>query len=176
MVSDNNSFNSKIDLFAEASYIFKSSYLLPRDWSNLKGYRFLFQPRYFLGDDRDFFLAGEFRLKHQSFLNKGKLSFTNDVNSRDTFSISNFRESQNLIGGAILFGKQLSLEDRERFFFEITAGIGVKQRIINYKNNVPDNYKNNLLELRGYALAPSYQRPETTFYLPIALRLFWKLK
>ena len=165
----------KIDLWAEVAYIFKRSYLMPTEWKNLNGFRFLFQPRYFLERNREFFIAAEFRLKNHTFLNGTKLSFTNDSNDKDTFSISNFKESQTLIGGAILFGKQIELNRKKNFFLEFTGGIGIKDRNINYHNNVPSNYKNNLVPLKKYALAPSYQLQETTFYLPIAVRFFWKI-
>ena len=169
------SVSPKIDLWTEVAYIFKKSYLLPTGWSNLNGYRFLFQSRYFLDDDREIFVAAEFRLKHQSFQNNGKLNFTNDLNDRDTFSISNFKESQNLIGGAILFGKQIELNEKKHIFLEFTGGLGIKDRIVDYHNKVPNNYKNNLIEPRKYALSASYQNPETTFYLPFAIRIFWKI-
>ena len=55
-----------IELWSEGSFIFHNLYNIA-GWDHVKGYRFIFQPRLFMGTTRRFFLAPELRIKSFSY-------------------------------------------------------------------------------------------------------------
>jgi hypothetical protein len=164
-------FNNRFELWSEASYIFANSYM-PRHWKNMKGERFILQPRYYLGGAKSFFIVPEFRLKSYSFDNS--LNFINAATA-DTLHAFPFRERQLLVGGALVAGKQYPLSKKNCLYLEITAGLGAKHRLIKRKN-IPGGYRFYNIK-GGFALKPAYEDDNTgTVLFPLGFRLFWRLK
>lgn len=164
-------FSERIELWAEASYIFANSYM-PKEWKNMSGFRFILQPRYFMGYNKTFFIAPEFRIKNYSFNNR--LEFVNTT-TRDTLHNFAFREDQTLAGGALVFGKKYLVSAKHNINLELTFGIGSRQRNIKRKN-VPAGY-NYLYGTRHYALAPTYEDDRSQApYFPLGVRFIWNLK
>ena len=112
-------------MWAEASYIFANSYM-PNQWKNMKGMRFILQPRYYMGKSKGWFIAPEFRIKFYSFNNE--LDFINSTTA-DTLHAFPFRERQLLIG-TLVVGKQYILSKRKGLYLELTACLGAKHRLI----------------------------------------------
>lgn len=162
--------SSRMELWGELSFIFYNLYKIG-DWENLRGYRFVFQPRYYLGNSKTFFITPELRYKQYSY--NSTLTFTNST-STDTLKNYSHKSTQYLIGGALVLGKQLVLSERRKLYLEITAGIGGKQRYIKRKN-IPTGYKYEVI-LGGFGLQPHYQWDnDGTPYFPLGFRLIWKL-
>ncbi len=161
----------RVELWGEASFIFYNLYKLTQ-WNDLRGYRFIFQPRYYTGKGRNFFVAPEFRLKQFSY--NTSLDFI-DPAIPDTLKNYAHKSSQVLVGGAFVLGGQVTLSQRHNLFLEITAGVGGKQRYINRKN-IPAGYKYEIT-MGGFGLKPHYDWDnDGTVYFPLGLRLIWKLK
>lgn len=140
-------------------------------WKNMRGFRFILQPRYYMGINKGFFLAPEFRLKQYSFDDQLTL-----VNKATGAVLSNyeFPESQVLVGGAIVAGQQVILSKKNHLVLEITAGIGAKQRFIKRKQ-LPGGY-DYYPDMRGFGLAPHYEyNNDGTPYFPAALRIIWMI-
>ncbi len=89
--------SKRVELWGETSLIFANAYM-PDKWKKMYGLRFLFQPRYLIGEDKSIFITTEFRFKNN-------LEFINSP-SHDTFKNFRFTETQLLIGGGIVFGKR----------------------------------------------------------------------
>ena len=169
------SVNEKITIWSELTGIFKNAYLLPNTWKNIKGYRFLLQPRYFFGAKHNRFIALEFRLKKYSFNETQKLYFVNNSNLSDSISVNNFKETQTLVGGAIIIGKVFAINKNNNFFFEITSGIGIKDRSPKLYISIPANYSQSIIYPKEPNFRPEYESHGTSFYLPITCRFFWKI-
>ncbi|MEJ7627264.1 MAG: DUF3575 domain-containing protein [Ferruginibacter sp.] len=163
-------FLNRFGLWSEVSVILFNSYL-NKEWSKLNGFRFIFQPRYYTGDARSFFITPELRLKGFNYHTTG--NFINPAIA-DTLNL-NYKASQMLIGGAIVFGKKINLSANKKLVLEITAGIGAKHRSIKRKD-IPAGYTYLFLE-NAFGLAPhtNYDNDGTP-YFPAGLRLFWQLK
>ena len=168
------SVNEKITIWSELTGIFRNAYLLPSTWKNIKGYRFLLQPRYFFGTENNRFIALEFRLKKYSFNETQKLYFVKNSNFSDTISFTNFKETQTLVGGAIILGKVFAINKKNNFFFEITSGLGIKDRNPKLYISIPANYSQSVIYPKEPNFRPEYESHGTSFYLPITLRFFWK--
>lgn len=164
-------FSPRLELWSEGSVIFSNLYKLS-NWQNLKGYRFILQPRYYVKATKTFFISPEFRLKQFSY--GGSLDFINKI-SADTLKKYNYEGAQFLIGGALVLGKQFTLSARHQLFLELTAGLGAKQRTIKRKN-IPAGY-NYYIQPGGFGLSPHYEWDnDGTVYFPLGLRLSWHLK
>lgn len=164
-------FSKRVQIWTEASFIFANAYM-PDQWKAMKGFRFILQPRYYLGESREIFITPEFRMKRFSFQNT--LSFINDAN-RDTLHNFPFRERQLLIGGAVVVGKRYRLLRNNTFGLEVTAGLGAKQRLIKRKN-IPTGYRYDNYQKSAFALSPAYEEHNAGNVLfPLAARLVWKL-
>jgi hypothetical protein len=162
--------NNRFELWSEASYIFANSYM-PRNWKNMKGVRFILQPRYYLGEAKTFFVTPEFRLKSYSFDNS--LNFIN-ATTADTLHAFPFRERQLLVGGALVAGKQYPLSRKNGLYLEITAGLGAKHRFIK-RSDIPAGYSFNNIK-GGFALKPAYEDDNTgTVLFPVGVRLMWEI-
>ena len=160
----------RVELWGETSFIFYNLYQLA-NWQNLKGYRFIFQPRYYTGKSRSFFITPEFRIKQFSY--NTVLDFIN-ASIPDTLKNYAHKSSQLLIGGALVFGKQFILSPHHHLFLEITAGVGGKQRYITRKN-IPAGYEYKITP-GGFGLKPHYEWDnDGTPYFPMGFRLIWKL-
>ncbi len=163
-------FSPKIELWSEASYIFSNVYIFP-DWKQVRGYRFILQPRFYPNRNHLFFVAAEFRLKH--FIYK---TYDNFINSSRTDTLTNFHynASQVLPGGAVLIGGTVRLDRKDRLSLEMTFGLGSKVRKVKMKN-IPEGFER-LYEQRKYILNIEYDRNNADlFYMPIGFRLKWKL-
>ena len=140
-----NRFSSRSEYFSELSYIFKTPFY-SYDANDLRGFRLIAQYRYhFLQQWKPLidlgmksnerraryspFIAAEFRLKSFGF--SGKNNFVN-TSTHDTLSLFSYSANAVSIGGAVIFGSSYKLNARLKL--EITAGIGAKQKLINYKN------------------------------------------
>lgn len=164
-------FSPEFELWAEGSYIFHNLYNI-NDWKNMSGYRFIFQPRYYVGKNRTLFITPEFRLKQFSYTTA--LSFVNKT-TNDTLYNYTHRASQVLAGGAFVIGGQFVLSEQKNIFLEVTAGIGGKLRFINRKN-IPEGYEYKV-QPGGFGLAPHYNWDnDGTPYFPLGFRLMWRLK
>lgn len=160
----------RVELWGETSFIFYNLYQLTK-WQNLKGYRFIFQPRYYTGKKRTFFVTPELRIKQFSY--NTALDFIN-ASIPDTLKNYPHKSAQFLIGGALVFGKQFVLSLRHHLFLEITAGVGAKQRYITRKN-IPAGYEYKITQ-GGFGLQPHYEwNNDGTPYFPLGVRLIWKL-
>ena len=163
-------FSPRVELWSEASFIFKNLYANDY-WKNLKGFRFIFQPRIYLNKTGTFFMTPEFRIKQFSY--NSSLTFINKTTT-DTLWDYSHESSQVLIGGGLVFGHQFALSKQHNFFMEITFGVGGKQRYIQRKN-IPQGYQY-YPETGGFGLRPHYEwNNDGTGYFPFGLRLFWKL-
>ena len=176
-----NHFTERSEYFTELSYISKTPFYatLPHD---LNGYRLLLQYRYhffegFPGlnmlfkrlqrNDGNSFIAIEFRIKGYNFTSTN--TFTKE-NPADTLQQYAYRAGAVSVGGAIVFGKSYNLSNDGNWKFEITAGIGGKQKFVKYKN-VPAGYQSIIVN-GGFGLKPpSIQEPVGMPYFPCTLRL-----
>jgi hypothetical protein len=164
------SFSPKIELWSEASYIFSNIYIFP-DWRQVRGYRFIFQPRFYTGKNHLFFVAAEFRLKH--FTYKTYDNFINPSNM-DTLTNFHYTGSQLLSGGAVLIGGTIPIGRKDRLFLEMTFGLGSKLRKVKMEN-VPKGFEK-LYDQRSYAFNVEYDiNNANLFYMPLGIRLKWKL-
>lgn len=164
-------FNGRVEFWAETSYIFANSYM-PRQWKNMTGFRFIFQPRYYLGQSKSFFMTPEFRMKTYSFDNA--LDFIN-ATTADTLHAFPFRERQLLLGGAVVIGKQYSFLKNKQLQLEISAGLGGKHRFIRRKK-IPEGYQF-MNRKGGFGLRPAYEDDNTgTILFPLGFRLMWQIK
>jgi len=155
--------------WAEASYIFRNQYDL-KDWQRVKGFRFIFQPRFYIGRGRSFFLAPEFRLKRFNY--SIALSFEN-MQTGDTLNNYFHRATQAQTGGGLVLGISRWLSRKNNLTFEMTGGLGAKSRQIT-RHNIPAGYR---FEhgTGGFGLAPHYEWDnDLAIYFPVAIRLVWK--
>ncbi len=167
-------FNERLELWTEASFIFANSYL-PTPWANVKGFRYILQPRYFTGDEENFFIAPELRIKEYGFINTSQKKFINTALA-DTSFFSGFKETQFLIGGSVVIGMQITLSKKKHISMDLTLGIGAKHRVIKRKN-VPEGYESYFEPQRGYGLGPHYEyNDDGTVYIPLCARFLWRLK
>ena len=160
--------SKRYEVWAELSAIVKNNYF-PSDWKRLSGYRFILQPRYTILDAGSTFIAPELRIKGYSFNNTQNLI---NEQTNDTLSNYKFKESQFLIGSALIVGTDVMLSKKHRIFLEITGGIGGKYRTIKMKD-IPAGYVADF-ERRPDGLAPNYEGGNAgTVYFPVGFRLMW---
>jgi hypothetical protein len=169
------SLTARSGYFTELSYIFKAPFY--RGPSPITGgYRWLLQYRYRLMSASRwwYFAAAEFRLKGYGFT--GSDVFLNRL-SNDTLYWYPYRANATSIGGALLLGTMFNLGKKGRWQMEMTAGMGAKQKIVNYKN-LPDGYK--LYSdidppQRDNAWVPELNAEEALPYFPMAIRLRYRI-
>ena len=166
--------SERIGFWTEASYIFKNSYL-PNKWKGVEGFRGIFQTRFYKGKKRNKFIAAEFRIKEYSFSNESSLTYTTGDTSNDIM-FSNFKETQLLVGGALVFGKEYILVKKQNIYMEFTFGLGGKHRFIDRNFVVPDGYSQFVIRpIDGPFLNIYGSDNQGTIYFPLALRFFWRL-
>ena len=159
----------RAELWGEASFIYNNLYKIA-GWDHLRGFRFIFQPRYYTNKSRTFFIAPEFRLKQFSYHTSHEF-----INAAipDTLHHYAYKASQVLVGGAFVFGRRFMMSARHHLFWEITAGIGGKVRLINRKN-IPPGYKYETYRL--LAFQHDYEADnQGEVYFPLGIRLIWQL-
>lgn len=155
--------SNRFSLFAETNYLFNGSYL-PQDWNNLSGYRFIFQPRYFITKQHDFFIAPEFRIKSYSYNTISP--FITPAFPGSIIDVS-YRARQIIVGGAINIGGQFFINKKKNLYLDILVGIGEKQRSV--KRNVPDDYEY-YRERGAFGLKPNYEAEGSAPYFPAVFR------
>jgi hypothetical protein len=172
-----NRFTERSEYFAELSYVTKTIFY-NTDVDKLNGFRFLGQYRYhflqlkqtahsFKRWKRQPFVALEFRLKNYLFPTKNTF-----VNYSILDTISNLQKNANAIsiGGAILFGASYHISKNNKWKLDVTAGIGAKQKFVEYKN-LSNNYETIRLR-KPDALGPPKIYEEVGMpYFPIAVRI-----
>jgi hypothetical protein len=158
-----------LELWIEWAYLFEGPWGVYK-WRNIKGYRLIFQPRYYIGKSKRFFLTPEFRLKHYSYNSVDQ--FINPGNG-DTLNNQSYHGSQFLTGGAFILGEQLVLSRRHNLHLEVTIGLGSKYRQIT-RTKIPDGYFFNGYTSNG--IGPAFSlNGINSLYVPLGFRLIWKL-
>lgn len=158
------------ELWAEGSFIFHNLYGIA-NWDRVRGYRFIFQPRLFMGAERRFFLAPELRIKRFSY--GVSLPFINETTA-DTLYGFYHKARQFQIGGALVMGVRTVLSEKHRLYMETTAGVGGRQRFIR-RIGIPSGYAYTPVT-NGWGLSPHYEwHKEGLPYFPIGFRLIWLL-
>lgn len=160
-----------VGFWAEASYIFRNQYQL-NDWEKVRGNRFIFQPRFYIGKRKFFFVAPEFRLKRFNYTIG--LDFVN-AQTQDTLKNYIHRATQAQTGGGLVIGFRSWLSRKHNLTMEFTSGLGAKNRQITRKN-IPSGYQ---FEhgWDGFGLAPHYEWDnDVALYIPCSIRLVWKLE
>ncbi len=182
-----NRFSERGEYFAELSYIAKTPFY-DYQANSLHGFRFLSQYRYhFLGTGRPLinsgfkmernkkqnrFIGAEFRLKMYNF--SGKNTFVNDTNS-DTIRSISYNAKAISLGGAILFGSTYNISKSGNWKIEITAGIGAKQKFVNFRGVLKD-YEI-IINRKPDGLAPPYIYEAVGMpYLPCCIRLKYMIE
>ena len=165
-------FDDKFVLWVELGYILKNSIILPTIRKDLKGFRMITQPRYYINNRKTRFIALDFRFKNYSYTNTSGIDFK-DFNTSNVIHISNFKQTQNVFGIAFILGKQYNLFNN--FFLESNIGLGVKFRKVNLHNNIPSNYTqlDNIGRHDGDKI--NYNRNGISVYVPLSIRFFWEL-
>lgn len=172
-------FSSRSEYIGELSYLNKNP-LYNESINSFKGFRWIAQYRYhFLQNWKylrirskeraarlDPFIGFEFRLKRFQFSDKA--SFINH-NTSDTLSNFLYTASATSLGGAIVFGHTYPVGTNGKWKIEVTAGFGVKQKLVNIESP-SSGYE--VIDLRGYALAPpDHYKSVSSPYIPFAIRL-----
>lgn len=167
-------YKERFGFWSETTFMFNTEYII-NEWKNFKGFRYIIQPRYYLNNRKNNFIAVELRYKNSTF--NSKLNYFNKI-TKDSLLSFVTNENQKIFGGAIILGKTISLS--KYFFIEITAGFGARQRNIKRKN-LPLGYE--YFEIERYTREPSFYREEyfernkgQGYYLPIGIRFMWKIK
>lgn len=159
-----------VGFWAEATYIFRGQYQL-NDWQRVRGARFLFQPRFYLGKRRVFFIAPEFRLKRFNY--SVGLDFVN-AQTQDTLKNYAHRATQVQTGGGLVMGVRGWLSRRHQLMVELTGGLGAKNRQIN-RQGIPAGYEYEYT-WGGFGLKPHYELDnDVAIFIPCSIRLIWKL-
>ena len=113
------------------------------------------------------FVGVEFRLKNYSFSNEN--IFVNK-NTLDTLRNFLYKANATLIGGAFIFGSEHDIGTNGRWKFEITAGLGVKQKTVKFKN-LPANYSVVVFNNREWQFIPKILETTSSIYIPFTVRL-----
>lgn len=171
------------ELFTELSLLSDNPFYKNFD-NNLFGFRAITQYRYhFLrpwvqygwfgrGIQSDgSFLSFEARVKNYWF--SGTESFINQQ-TNDTLSLHPYRANATVLGGAILLGDVYDLSRNGKLRLEMSAGIGVKQKMVRMKN-LPAGFQLWDKGVREWSFVPRIYDPYGFFYLPFAVRLQYKI-
>ncbi len=157
-------FRNNISVWTELSYIFNDAYI-SNNWSSLRGFRCIIQPRYFCTPSRQFFIAPELRVKNFNYN-----TTANFINTANPDTLNNFptRVRHHTIGGAIVVGRQFQIH--EHFMMELSGGIGIRKRKVMYKE--PKDYFVEIPETR-FGLSPKYPQSLSLPYFPVGVRFVW---
>lgn len=160
-------FSERSEYFTELSYLLKTPFYSYQA-NSLKGFRFLGQYRYhFLRTNTNRFIGAEFRLKMYDFT--GNNTFVNNT-SHDTLKSVSYNANAISLGGAIVFGNTYNISKNGRWKIEITAGIGAKQKLVNFKGALKEYEVIIRRKLDG--LAPPYIFEAVGMpYIPCTIRL-----
>ena len=185
-------FSERSEVFAELSYLGNHPFYKYTTLNFYHGARLLAQYRYhFLqrwkplinlgrftkaqreaARKRQDFIGLEFRFKPARFSAYG--TFINTA-IPDTLNKFNYIANLQSIGGAIIFGSTYKLSANGNLMLEITAGIGARQKFVQYKN-VPEGYKVSLPPPREWNFIPEINDPVGVPYLPCTIRLRYNIR
>jgi Protein of unknown function (DUF3575) len=165
--------NNHIALFTEIAAVFKHPFYQNPD--NIKfGLRNIIQLRYYSKTRKlsTSFVALEARIKHYSFYNVR--SFVNEF-ARDTLNNLSHTAVATSVGGGIVFGTMFPLSKNKKLQMELTAGIGVKQKFVKYKN-VNRLYKPLFFQGGSGFSIPAIDETAAMPYLPCAIRICYLIR
>lgn len=179
-----NRFSLRSEYFVETSYLDKNP-LYKINLKSYNGFRFIAQYRYhFLQKWKSLtrlniaqkqkisklnpFVGFEFRLKWFQFSDKA--TFINQ-STNDTLSNFLYKANATSFGGAIVFGQSYTVSKNGKWKTELTAGFGIKQKLVKIINPSSD-YK--MFQRRGtfdWGVMPDVYESVSSPYFPFALKL-----
>jgi hypothetical protein len=175
-----NRFSERSEYFSELSYLGQNP-LYEEGLASLHGFRLIVQYRYyFLQQWRPVFnwqlqrkrarthpfIGLEFRTKPYDF--SGTNHFINSA-AADTLMNYRYKARATILGGAVVLGATRNIRTNGRFKIEITIGVGVKQKLVRFKN-VPQDYQPLIIRSVDWGFPTMYESV-TAPYIPIAIRL-----
>ena len=164
--------NKRIEIWAEASYLYKGFFQDPEKFRDLKGIRVIVSGKYFYQNKYGFFAGAEFRIKQYSFIDKNQ--FVNDL-LNDTLVNYQYTAQHTLIGGAIFWGKRFKITANGKFELEGNIGVGVKQRYIARKNVPAGYYKREYYFRDRISPIPDRDIDQVLPYFPATVRFIYHL-
>lgn len=174
---------NRSELFTELSLLTDNLFYKKFD-NNLEGFRLITQYRYYFRhplmpfsllrrgiQSDESYITLEARLKNYQF--SGTKNFINPQRN-DTLGAYSYRASATVYGGAILLGDVYDLSRNSRLKLEVSAGIGVKQKVVKM-TNLPAGYRLLEGEIKEWGFVPRIYEPHGFLYLPFAIRLRFKI-
>ena len=162
-------FSPKYEVWTEIGAILRNNYM-PKEWTSMRGFRFILQGRRLSHPNKKSFIGVEFRLKN--FSSNDVRNFVNE-NLSDTLFNHPYRQNQTILGGAVVLGAKHYLDKSHRLFLENTVGFGIKQRFTKAQN-IPLGYKFPKPPEGGPGLSINYDDVALP-YISLGLRLMWTL-
>ena len=156
------------ELWSETSLIRNG---LAREISDVHGIRQTLQlKRFFNNKGQNFFLAAEIRYK--SFNYRDTLSFYNPA-SGDTLMNTPFHAHQYFWGAALQVGGRWKMSRSGRFQVEITAGMGIKNKVID-RDGIGSGYKqiDRAIDINVWDMMAT---PGITVYFPGSARIIYTI-
>lgn len=177
-----NRFSLRSEYFTELSYVFKTPFYSYQA-SSLSGFRLVSQYRYhFLpagihtGNSgykkervtkTERFVGIEFRLKMYGF--SGTNTFVNNT-TQDTLKSVAYNANAVSLGGAIVFGNTYNISKNRKWKIEVTAGIGARHKLVNFKGALKE-YEI-IIRRKPDGLSPPYVFEAVGMpYIPCTIRL-----
>ena len=161
----------KFEVWTEIGAIIRNNYM-PKEWTNMQGFRFILQARGLSHPNKKGFIAAEFRLKN--FSSDDNRDFINQ-RTRDTLHNLPYRQNQIILGGGIIFGFKNYLNKKHTLYLENTLGFGGKQRFTKaYK--IPAGYAFRTYEDFGGGPGLSVKYDDVALpYISLGTRLMWRI-
>ncbi len=166
-------FNNRITFFTEIAAVFKNPvYKNPDDIKF--GLRNITQFRYYSKTRKrsTSFIALEARIKYYSFNNVR--TFINEV-IKDTLKQVSHTAVALSVGGGIVFGSRFPLSKNQKWQMELTAGIGVKNKSVFFRN-INNNYSPEYVLGGSGMRIPAIDEPGGMPYLPCAIRICYLIR
>jgi hypothetical protein len=169
-------FNRRFEVFAEFDYLFQGFYDNSSDFSsehfkNLKGYRAFSNVKYFYNKRRGFFTGLEFRFKRYSFNHKDNFE---NIQLADTLSQYPYKATHTLFGIAAFWGQRVNLTRNGKFEMELSIGIGVKERYIDW--GIPAGYSKLKVRRPDAMPAPDPTVEGAVPYVPGVIKFIYHLR
>jgi hypothetical protein len=165
--------NDNVEIWTEASYLYKGFGTSLYNFNNLKGFRSITSVKYYYNNKHGFFVGAEFRVKQYSF--DDNTDFIDAAGVR--LNNYDYRAKHTLIGGGLFWGKRFKVSTNGKFELEGNIGLGVKARTIQ-RNNVPNGfYKEDYYGRRSDVFNPIIDTDinQTIPYVPGIVRLIYHL-
>ncbi len=183
-----NRFTERTEYFTELSYVGKTPFFKLDGFQSLHGFRFLAQYRYHLLQrwkpildlglltaeakaKHSPFVGLEFRWKYYRFTSTNY--FINST-THDTLSKYPYVADANSVGGALVFGYTFKLSKNNKWQLELTAGIGAKQKFVQFKN-LPPGYELKIGRKPDVLGPPYIEEAVGMPYIPATARLRYLL-